>query len=84
MHSVAYDKHPSRKVADFRHLLGCDTIGLHITFNMRERERAHSNQHSPILLAKQVVFCIICILDFIDQKLWGRLCLLRIRVALKE
>ena len=31
LHSIAYEKHPSRKVMNFRHLLGCDTIDNDVT-----------------------------------------------------
>ena len=52
---------------------------------IREREGTRSNtQHSPFLHVNQSVLCIICILDFSDQKLWDCLGLLRMRIALKE
>ena len=30
LHSIAYEKHPSRTVMNFRHLLGCDTIVIEV------------------------------------------------------
>ena len=44
-------------------------------------EKAHSDHHSPFL---HIELHVLCILDFSDQRLWDCLCLVRIRVRIKE
>ena len=48
------------------------------------RDSVAMGQHSPFLPINWSVLCIVCILDFSDQKLWDCLGLLRMSVALKE
>ena len=45
LYSIAYDKHPSRKVMNFRHLLSCDTV---TSYFEDELQRSYSNRKEQV------------------------------------